>query len=334
MTTARVRTICPHCKAVLEIDRRSSSSVAICGACDADVEFDRSSRNTPATINHSSPGDSALRSFPIVPALDGILVKAIVFLREHWLVLLLTSVAANLIWFVLIGWPINMLREGWSQLGREDGGSLSLGTLLSGSAITGFLLVPVSAYTLVVLVRLSLEITRYGATLQTENKLSQIVNALRVPFSIIMRMTGLLLMVATLFAFTSFIGLIATVCLSFAMDQQTAVWVGTLFVGALLVGIIFLLQWLLWPTVFFISDGRADLITATQWGAGLSMRHRKLTVSLVTIYFVLATAGSMLFYVGQILTTPIATLPLAIGYLRMTGGEYDRSETLTSSEDS
>ncbi|WP_044252661.1 hypothetical protein [Rhodopirellula sp. SWK7] len=330
MISSQSRTVCPQCYAVLEIGRPADSVAITCGACDAAFESTAADRTSQRLLNQAAPHLSVMRSLDVDTSLDSLFVSAIVCLRKHWLLLLMTSIVVNLVWFATIGFPIDALVGGWRQLtsGTADSGAIT--ATLGGTVLISILATPVSAYCMIVLVRLMLAITRHGESPQVRGVLANVMASLRVPFWSVLRLSALFLIVGISMGTLFGIGIIAIVGLSFTMDPQTAIWVGTLSVGAVLIAAVFVLQWLLWPAVFFISDGRADLMTSLSWGARLAMRHRKLTLSLVTVYFVLATAGSLLFYVGQIITTPLAMLPLAIGYLRMTGGETEppaRSKT-------
>ncbi|MCM2370903.1 hypothetical protein [Aporhodopirellula aestuarii] len=323
MRNPRTRTACPQCLAVLDIDTTTSCSQATCGACEAIFDFNGGSKHKDNTLNQAAPHLTAMRSVEVDSSLDSIFLTAIVRLRDHWPVLLLTSLTANLLWIALIGLPADALAGLWKQLtsGATNGDATTLAITVGGTGLVGLLLAPVSAYCMIVLVRLTLTLTRYHSSAQSVGLIKGVLNALAVAPWPVLRLGGLFLIAGSLIAVMFGVGVIAIVVLSFLMDPKSAVWVGTLSIGTMAIGVVFLLQWLLWPAVFLIADGRADLMTSLSWGARLALRHRKLTLSLVTVYFILATAGSMLFYVGQIITTPLAMLPMAIGYLRITGGE-------------
>jgi len=328
MTTLTVRIVCPHCRAVLEGDASTESMSMRCAACEE--VFDARAENGTTkngSLNQSAPHETVMSEVLVGASLDQVFLPAVTHLREHVWVLLLTSLIVNLIWFAVIGFPLDALADSWSQLLRGDaaGDGRLLAVTLGGTVLLGLLIATVSAYTISVMIRLSLRIVRYDALERDTALLRRVGAALNVPFMRVLRLALLLIAVGMVGVFFWGIGLVAIVVLSLYVAPQTATLVGVVGVGIVSVGVFFLLQWLLWPVVFFIADGRTDLITGLSWGVRLAWRHRKLTLSLVTVYFVLATVGSMLFYVGQMVTTPLAMVPMAIGYRKMTGGgEFER----------
>jgi hypothetical protein len=317
------RTVCPQCHAVLELQRPADTGTFLCGACDCEqsIASDESAR-FDSSLNIAAPHLTAMSKINVSASLDTVFLQSIALFREHFALLLATSLAVNVIWFALIGFPADALARLWQEvLGSSAGDARLLAMTFGGTGLVGVLIAPVSAYGMIVIIRLSLQIARYGSTGPGLGFLRRVLASLSIPVRPVMRLSGLLLLLGMMLACLLGVCLVAIVVLSFLLDPNTATWVGTLAVGAIVIVTVFLLQWLLWPAVFLIADGRTDLLAGVSWSVRLAWRNRKLTLSLVTVYFILATVGSMFFYVGQVVTTPLAMLPLAIGYLRVTGGQ-------------
>ena len=318
-----LRTNCPHCHAVLELQPPSDPGMILCGACDHEqhITNDELAR-FDSTLNTAAPHHTAMSGISVSASLDTVFLQSITMFREHVAVMLATSLAVNLIWFAIIGFPADALVSLWKEvLGSSAGDARLLAMTLGGTGLVSVLLAPVSAYGMIVMIRLSLQIARYGSPGNDVGILRRVLAALSIPIRPVLRLSGLFLLLGLLFTCLLGVCLVAVVVLSFLLDPKTATWVGTLAVGAIVIATVFLLQWLLWPAVFLIADCRADLASGVSWSVRLAWCNRKLTLSLVTVYFILATVGSMLFYVGQIVTTPLALLPMAMGYLRVTGGQ-------------
>lgn len=319
----RLRTVCPHCLAVLETRVQPEPFSIRCGACGETNPWPLENGSAvDRSLNQAAPHENAMVGVKIPAALDSVFLPAIDGLSKHGVVLILTSLTVNLIWFALIGLPADALGGLWRELPDDvvgDAGLLAMA--LGGTALVGLLIAPVSAYSMIVLIRLALRIAREGDSDLASGTLKRIAAALRVPAMTVARLAVLFIAIGMLAMGTLLVGLIAIIILSLVLAPATATNVGVLGVGAILISILFILQWLLWPVIFFIADERTDLVSGISWGVRLAWHNRKLTVSLVTVYFVLATVGSMLFYIGQIVTTPLAVLPMAVGYLYMTGGQ-------------
>ncbi len=317
------RTVCPQCHAVLELQRPADTGTFLCGACDCEQSIaSHESARFDSSLNIAAPHLTAMSKINVSASLDTVFLQSITLFREHIAMLLAASLAVNVIWFVIIGFPADALVRLWQEvLGGSTGDARLLAMTFGGTGLVGVLIAPVSAYGMIVIVRLALQIARYGSAGHGRGIMRRVLAALSIPVRPVLRMSGLFLLLGMMFACLLGVCLVAVVILSFLLDPNTATWVGTLAVGAIVIATVFLLQWLLWPAAFLIADGRTDITAGVSWSVRLAWRNRKLTLSLVTVYFILATVGSMFFYVGQIVTTPLAILPLAIGYLRMTGGQ-------------
>lgn len=318
-TLKRVRVVCRECGALLEAlaTERSSNERFKCGACECEFAAESSSSLVEPTL---LPGFAPPSGIAKGVTLDQVLLPAISLLKSHWLPLLCMSFIVNAFWVAVIGWPAKFLWSQWSTLlGDESADLVSLGSVFAATCAVGILAAPVSSYTMMAMARLSLRIARYGNHDRVTVRSS--IADLRVPFMAVMRVSVILVGLGVILGSVLVGGLLMTIALSLALDPQSATLIGTLGMGTALIGFVFLMQWLIWPSIFLISDERATLMTALTWGTRLAREYRSLSLSLVTVYFLMATLGSLLFYVGQIATTPVAMLPMAIGYLRMTGGQ-------------
>tara|TARA_R110002049_G_scaffold4601_5_gene32683 strand:+ start:954118 stop:955149 length:1032 start_codon:yes stop_codon:yes gene_type:complete len=83
------------------------------------------------------------------------------------------------------------------------------------------------------------------------------------------------------------------------------------FVGTLMI------QWLLWPWIFVVSDDKGTALGSITTGYQIA-RHNLLTsFLLIIISTVLSVLGSAC-YIGQVVTAPLTMLMFAIAYLMMT----------------
>ncbi|WP_146582994.1 hypothetical protein [Neorhodopirellula pilleata] len=309
---------CPHCDALLETLAPLTSNAQVeCGACD------RSFLSNEAIIPAFSPAPFS-RDLPAGfgrgGKLDQVLLSAIEMLRSHVWALLVTSLFVNAVWFAVVGWPSNFLIGQWRfMLAGESTDLGSFAALMTATFAVGMMIAPMSAYAWIVMARLSLHICRYGTPRPVS--VAAAVSHWKVPFRSVWQISVLFVALGVMFATIVVGGLVVTIALSLWTDPQSATLIGTLGMGTILIGGLFSMQWLLWPSLFLIADDRANLTTAVRWSVRLAREHRKLSLSLVTVYFLLATLGKLFFYVGEVVTIPIAIIPMAIGYLKMTGGE-------------
>lgn len=304
---------CPYCDALLETHASLTPETRLnCGACD------RTFSSTDKTTSPFQP--EPLPGFGRGVTLDRVLLPAIGLLKSHALALLIVSLWVNVVWFVVVGVPADLLIDQWrSMFANESNELVSFVGVVTGTFAVGLLIASMSAYAMIVMVRLSLRISRYGA--RRRITLGEALSHWKVPLRAVWDVGVLFITMGVMLAATVVIGLVGTLSLSLMTDPRSATLIGTFGMGTMLIGFVFAMQWLLWPVLFLIADERANLTTAVRWGVRLARNHRKLSISLVTVYFLLTTLGSLLFYVGQVVTTPIAIVPLAIGYLKMTGSE-------------
>lgn len=323
MSLTSLRAVCPHCQAVLECESPVEGMSLPCGACEETFDWPfRDGLPNDESFNTAAPHRSVMREVPAGTSLDSVFLSAIIRLQRHWGVLLAVSLAVNVMWFAAISFPANALAELWGQMTGGDGGDgRLLVMMLGGTLLVGALIAPMSAYAVVALIRIALRIARFDLQERSASTLARLGTALKMPVMPVIRVTVLFIAIGMTGLFFLGIGLIAIVILSLFLEPRTATLAGVFGVGAALISFVFLLQWLLWPAIFLIADERTDLSSGLTWGVRLAWKHRKLALSLVTVYFVLATVGSLLFYVGQVVTTPLALQPMATGYLKMTGGQ-------------
>ncbi len=78
-------------------------------------------------------------------------------------------------------------------------------------------------------------------------------------------------------------------------------------------------QWILWPWVPLICDGRASIFKSTQLSIRIALRNRTTSAIMVLVAVGLMAAGSIFCGVGVIVTLPIVLMMFTVAYLRMTG---------------
>lgn len=312
---------CPHCGALLEtLTPLTPNSQCNCGACT------RLFLSTEADVPPLQPAPfspDVSQGFGRGVTVDRVLMPAIGLLKSHVSALLITSLFVNSLWFAVVGLPADLLIGQWrSALAGQSTELGSFVVIILATFGLVLLMVPMSAYAMVVMVRLSLQICRYG--MSRPLTIGAALSHWHVPFRVLGQVSALFIAVGGMLAAIVLSGIVVIVGLSLIVDPQSATLIGTLGMGTILIGGVFAMQWLLWPGLFLIADERANLLTAVCWGVRVAREHRKLTLSLVTVYFLLATLGKLIFYVGEVVTAPMAIVPMALGYLRMTGGESRR----------
>ncbi|WP_047812257.1 hypothetical protein [Rhodopirellula islandica] len=336
MSHQALRVTCPHCMALIEfplVSRGEESggglpSSGVCAACSQPIDLSTFRENSPADPHSFANRQRAVTLLqPAESSVESVLFDAFQLFRSNWNVLLGVSCLTTLIWFVLVAWPCQQLSELWT-LAQQD--TAQLLTFLLASGMVAGVGILTTAYTTSVMARMTLAVSRYGrGSHQPSIRFAPDSNEtpsrgrLSVPASVLFHMTLFMLFVAVVMAMLLVLGVIAMIAfmLVLPLPRETATLVGTFSVGCVYFVLIFALQWLLWPSVFLIADRRAPFGESLRESFALSWVHRKVSLKVVTFYFLLSTVGALLFYVGQAITAPIASLPLAMAYLRMTGGQ-------------
>jgi hypothetical protein len=307
----------------------------VCAACSHAIDLSSFHGRPPADPHSLANRQRAVALLsPTETSIESVLFDAFQLFRSNWKVLLGVSCLTTVIWFLLVVWPCKKLSGLWS-LAQHDAAQL-LTFLLSCIVVAGIAILT-TAYTTSVMARMTLAVSRYGRcrnreTIQYAPGANETPSrgSLSVPMSVLFHMSLFMLFVAVVLALLLVLGVITMIAfmLVLPMPRETATLVGTFTVGCVYFVLIFALQWLLWPSVFMIADRRASFTESLKESVSLSWVQRRLSLKVVTFYFLLSTIGALLFYVGQALTAPIASLPLAVAYLRMTGGQtaFDTTE--------
>ncbi|MFG0268207.1 MAG: hypothetical protein ACF8AM_24075 [Rhodopirellula sp. JB055] len=335
MSHQAFRVTCPNCVALIEfpIVPRSDSidevpMSGVCTACSHAIDFSQFEGKPPADPHSFANRQRAVALLnPTEASIESVLFDAFQLFRSNWKVLLGVSCLTTLIWFLLVVWPCQKLSGLWS-LAQQDAAQLL--TFLLASILVAGIANLTTPYTTSVIARMTLAVSRYGRchnreTIQYAPGANETPSrgSLSVPVSVLFHMSLFMLFVAVVMAMLLVLGVIAMIAFMLVLPfpRETATLVGTFSVGCVYFVLIFTLQWLLWPTVFLIADRRASFTESLRESFSLSWVHRRVSLKVVTFYFLLSTIGALLFYVGQALTAPIASLPLAVAYLRMTGGQ-------------
>ncbi|MEM9365618.1 MAG: hypothetical protein AAGD07_06440 [Planctomycetota bacterium] len=256
--------------------------------------------------------------------------------------MLTTSLVTWLIWVVVMGvcsWAVR------AQLQRP---SISLGQAILGGlfAFAAVLIaITVTALTQAMMIRAALLVARHSSRISFRHVLHA---CCQVRFQEVLRLS-LLYGIALSFLSVALVGvLVFMVMASLMLPSETATYAGVFLGGMVMLVVAVVLQWWLWVPAFLIADSRTDLPRGIAAGLRITRTHRRLTLMLMIVYFAIATVGSLAAYVGQVFAIPLAIMPLAVGYLRLTGGEINpiemtlprdpsvtaRPESVTSDSDS
>ncbi|TWT81060.1 hypothetical protein CA13_25070 [Planctomycetes bacterium CA13] len=167
----------------------------------------------------------------------------------------------------------------------------------------------IGAYTTVGLARVALAVAR-----NEPEPMSQLMP----PMNLVVRLIvgGAAMIGATMLLFGVFAAL-AVALAAITNNEGIAFGVGILGVGVMVI-LSFLAQWLLWPWVFVVSDGKGTALGSINAAVQISLNNKLTSVIVVVISVVLSMVGSSLCYVGQLVTTPFTLLIFAVGYLVLT----------------
>ncbi|EMI20740.1 putative membrane protein [Rhodopirellula maiorica SM1] len=94
---------------------------------------------------------------------------------------------------------------------------------------------------------------------------------------------------------------------------------------AVIVAVVLMLvaQWLLWPWIFVVSDGKTSALGSLRVGYNITINNKVTSLLVVIVATVLSMAGSAACYVGHLLTMPLTMLMFAVGYLLLTNQAID-----------
>ena len=238
--------------------------------------------------------------------------------------MLTVSLVTWSIWVAVIGGCSWVVRAQFQRpsisLGQAVlGGLIAFGAVLAGIAVT--------ALTQAMMIRSSLLVSRHSDRVSFRHVLR---SCGQVRFQEVLRLS-LLYGIALSFLSVALVGvLVFMVVAGLLLPTETATYAGVLVGGMVMLIVAMLLQWWLWVPAFLIADSRTDLPRSIAAGLRITRTHRRLTLMLIIVYFAIATVGSLAAYVGQVIAIPLAIMPLAVGYIRLTGGEINPTETQTS----
>ncbi len=177
--------------------------------------------------------------------------------------------------------------------------------------LTSLVTYPISAYLYLGLVRNALAVAR-----NEPSPLNQLIS----PTQYFLRFLGGGVLLT--FVFGAVIALIAGVMAAIAAvggGGGEALAVGAIFLVAIvLIPLGMAAWWALWSWPLVIADGKGSVTTSFRAAYAITMGNKMTSLLMLVIAMVLSIAGLLACYVGQIVTTPITTLMMAIGYLMIT----------------
>lgn len=309
---------CPCCGAVIEFAeardfpgaQNNATETAVestpargqCDACGAELDV-----AAALTINASPPQAGVLAAQRPPVRAEDMFLPAMSLFRRRWGVLLSVSLATWLLWVALVVVPGRWLGELWQQSG---GDAANVPAALLGTAIYAVVGLIVTAYSMAVMMRATVRIVRWG-----DGPIR-----LRVPVAVVLRIAWTLSLASLGLAAMMGAGVALMVVAALVWEPERAVLIGSFLAGLLIMAAAFVMQWWVWPSLFLIADERADWWHSLIWGNHLICRNVRVSLILVIAYVAVSTVGALPMTVGQIVTTPLAMMPLAMAYVRMTGG--------------
>lgn len=87
------------------------------------------------------------------------------------------------------------------------------------------------------------------------------------------------------------------------------------------VALSFVASWLLWSWAFVVSDGKATSLGALKTAVAVTTHNKGTSVLLMIATMVLSVVGTMVCYIGHLITAPLTLLMMAVAYLLMTNQE-------------
>ncbi|WP_345686420.1 hypothetical protein [Novipirellula caenicola] len=245
--------------------------------------------------------------------IEDIFSPTLAIFGARWSPLILATLILAVAIGLIVGVPFLLLSI---VGGMIDNGALpNAGPIL---AIGMFLFFPLmaflSCYTTVGFARVALAVAR-----NQPSPLSELMPPMRIVFRFAGGLIALLFSMAALSVVVMVvIGLVG----SFEGGQVIAFGLAIL---AMIVGTVVMIaaQWLLWPWIFVVSDGRTSALGSIRVGYHITMSNKITSLLMVIVATVLSMAGSAACYVGQFVTAPLTMLLFAVGYLLLTNQAID-----------
>ncbi|TWU31711.1 hypothetical protein [Novipirellula artificiosorum] len=354
---------CPSCGRQLELPGDAMGKVAKCPACEATFRIGETAALPPSTPTPPSPpsvaannpfsqpisadpasaGPAAAASSaaanqpgvtnPYHPAtempppvakigeleivqrpIEDIFSPTMSIFGARWAPLILSSLIVFLAMGLLTGIPFIVLMV------IADGGNDFT------AAILMLFFMPIAiflgAYVTVGLARVALAVAR-----NESEPLSQLIPPLNLVFRFLGG--GLLMVLAVAVVVAAFAAIAALLA---AITQNETVAVGVVGIGMLILFLVSMAaQWLLWPWVFVVSDGKASAIGSIRAAFQIVMNNKVTSLLIVVISVGLSMLGNLLCYVGLIVTQPLTLLMFAVGYLVLTNQPISNPKAIPTS---
>ncbi len=244
--------------------------------------------------------------------IEDIVSPTLAIFTARWSPLILATLIILGVLLALIGIPFLLISVAVNAIGDAMAG-LAILLLLP-------VLILVSCYTTVGFTRVSLAVAR-----NEPSPLSQLLP----PMNRVLRFIGGMLVLLLGLGLVSLLG--GAVIVGVALIDGAEPLVAILMILASIAGFALTLvaQWLLWPWIFVVSDGKASALESLRIGCKITLSNKLTSALVVIIATVLSMAGSAACYVGQLVTTPLTMLLFAVGYLLLTRQAIDNPKATT-----
>ena len=259
----------------------------------------------PYQPTQSAMATSTLAGYTIVDrSIEEIVSPTLAIFQARWQPVILSALIVLAVSIAGLAVPFGVL---FALAGMANGG----GGVAAGMSILGMLLLfPVllllSAYIMVGWSRVMLAVVR-----DEPSPLSQMMPPLRLVGRFLI---GGLIILAGFVALMVFVGL-------FGWAAQAMGGGEVAFLVVNLLGTVlgtaggFAIQFLMWPWIYVVCDDRVGSIDSLRVGFAIAMQNKVTTLLLVLCSIVLSIIGTLLCYVGQLVTIPATMLLFAVGYL-------------------
>lgn len=284
---------CPDCSRSLELPAEARGRLAKCPACEATFRADLVEATDQGTLASGRPQIIQL-------SIEDILSPTLAIFRVHWKPSVISCLIIAAASVVLIGIPAWVL---WT---------LSSGGQRWVAVIGVMLMVPYSlllgAYALVGLSRVHLAIARGEP---------DVLEQLKPSTDRVLRFLPSYLLMFLAIALVFGIGISLVLVTAVSGQPHLSKLVGIVVAFAIMV-VVTVLQWYFWAWMMAASDGKCTVLGSLKVAASITMRNRLCSFFIVIIAVVLSLVGSLMCYVGHIVTSPLTLLLFAVGYLLIT----------------
>lgn len=328
-----IRRDCPTCRAVIEFvvpqsvvpqsvlseegvsgagvsGAGDAPATGLCGACGREVSI----CPVPTVALPISPSAEIYR--PPAVRVDEAVLRTPRLFRTQWVPLLVLSTLLHLLWYLSAGLPsLLMTWFDWPATAVQIVLFASAGAM--GVAMT----IVVTSVVVLGLLQGVLRVARYG---EAQRFAATDLLPSRFDGRTVAGMSGLVVLFLAGLAVSMGLALVAMVIAMLAFPpEQASAW-AVVVASAMVLLVALSLELILWPAAFLIADGRAGLLGSVHRSVELSWRHLRSSFQLIVICTIISTIGSLLFPVLPIIAAPLALLPLADGYIQMTGSRANQ----------